>query len=1252
MGFLFRGRNTTNRADMISDFMINTASYGEVVPEVLGTTRLSGNIIYYDDFTPHEHKTTTRTGKGGGSKHTEITYTYTVACAIGLCEGPIQGIGKVWRDKEVYDYPNEKIELTAYKGDYGQAPWPYVISKHPEKALPYSGLAYMAGVVDLGERGSLPQYNFEIKGKLLETGDGVDVNPADYIVHVLKSIGIDDVNIDGLEHYREYCKAADILISTPPDSRSSKAQTVINDIAEITNSLVFWSTDRLKIVPLADKPIGTWSPYNQIQYNLNADDLIPASDGQLVVYKRKDSSESYNQATVEFINRANGYEKETVAFEIVADVQKNGLKPASKKSAHYLYTKARAQYYAEQLAMKRLYAKNQYTFRLDWAFCRLEPGDLVTLTDELCGLNKQIVVITSVSEAADGQLEITAEGKPPGTYAPAKYNVHENERPFIDYNQAAPSVNDVAIFQTVGDVGGNQIFVGVNAPSGWGGCSVWVSDNGENYRRIGSITQQARMGKLKYGFAQNGNFCNVILNQGVLKSGTHVDAERANTLCWINGEALSYETVETHPDNWYTLRGLVRGQYGTNAINHGANERFVRVDEALFHYPYRKEDVNKTVYLKFTSLNVFGSNEQGLDEVREYQYKIVPYYIPEVNNLTLFTKYYKIGNGVLSFDVVAQFDTPHINSFDTVELWYREGNAAWKYGGNGNGQISISGCELGHTYEVKAIVKDVHGNTSQGVTKSITVAMKTEVPNAPQGFSITFSDKANFNWLEVRNADIDFYELRLDTRTGQNDGLIGKSNNTTYSGMLRERTGKVYLYAHNPSKGYGAPAELTYNVPAPPKPTNVKVSGNLNGVGVIFQSIPVGCKGANVYVDNTVYFTSTNVMNIPLDAGIYSVKVAYVDIFGEGPRTDAISATVKAKIDSKLLDMEELGIADMDKAVKALKNEVGTVKTDVNGFNSKLIDQANAFQRTVSDLNKSTTSQITQISKGLELKVSQAINSLDGREIVSRINLTPAGTKIDGKLLHVTGQTVFDDNVIARRMIQAKAISADKISVDNLAAISANIGDLKGGTITGTVIKNASNTFSVDADGNIRGVNITGSRIDANSVYANGEPLKNTNFMSMHVVSGQKINLPAGYNYERCLYYLTNVKMKTDAAYTLRGRYFNETDMNKIHDFNNRYSMYWNERPGGGKMDDLEGGHWLHGEPLQNRVFYPNGDEPVGGTFSHGRGYPTNSATGASMNSKWFRGCGITKEGYFYFFHNSGQFGFYGEADLLIISFW
>ena len=1118
MGFLFhRGKNTTSRADMIADFQINTASYGEVVPEILGTTRVSGNIIDYEDFTAHEHKTTTRTGKGGGSKHTDISYTYTVAAAIALCEGPIAGIGKVWKDKEVYQYPNESIQLTLFNGAIAQAPWPYMTSKHPDKALPYSGLAYMAGVVDLGDRGSLPQYNFEVYGKLRDTGDGVDVNPADYIEHVLQSVGA-DVQIEGIENFRAYCKAADILISTPPAQKSAKAQQIINDIAEITNSLVFWSTDRLKIVPLADKPIGTWTPANQIQYDLTADDFIAGTDGQLILYKRKDTSEAYNEATVEFINRANSYEKETVSFEVVADVQRNGLKPASKKSAHYLYTKARAQYYAEQLAMKRLYAKTQYTFRLDWAFCTLEVGDLVTLTDEACQLNKQIVVITAVNEAADGQLEFTAEGKPAGTYAPARYDVHENERPFIDYNQEAPSVNDVAIFQTVGDVGGNHVFIGVNAPAGWGGCSVWLSDTGENYSRIGSITQQARMGRTRLAFNETANACEVILNQGTLKGGTHIDAERANTLCWVSGEALSYEGATMAPNNQFSLTGLVRGQYGTNAISHNAGERFIRVDEALFRYPYRKEDIGKTIHLKFTSMNLFGSNEQELDEVQAYQYTLTPYFIPEVTGLTLYTKYYEITNRVKSFDVVAEFNVPHINSLDTVEVWYREPSGQWKYGGAGEGQVIISGCELGHTYEVKAIVKDTHGNTSQGVSKSITVELKSEIPNKPLGFSISFSDMAHFNWLEVRNADVDYYELRLDLNAGQNDGLIGRSNNTTYSGTLRNRTGKVYLYAHNPAKGYGAPAELTYNVPLPKTPSNVKATGNINGIGVTFEAIPASCKGANVYVDSKVYFTTTNALTIPLEAGVYNVKVAYVDIFGEGPASEAVIVTVRAKIDKALLDIESLGLAAMDKAINDLKGEVGTVKTSVNGFESKLIDQANAFQRSVSDLNSNVNSQITQISNGIELKVTNALNNLDGAALVSRINLSPAGTRIDGKLLHVTGEALFDNNIITKGMLQAGSVTADKMQVDSLSSITANIGDLTGGTITGGIFKNSTGTFEIDRNGNIKGANITGSRIDASSIFQSGYKIKNIELQVYKVRHGDWCPIPNGFTEEQCTF--------------------------------------------------------------------------------------------------------------------------------------
>lgn len=147
--------------------------------------------------------------------------------------------------------------------------------------------------------------------------------------------------------------------------------------------------------------------------------------------------------------------------------------------------------------------------------------------------------------------------------------------------------------------------------------------------------------------------------------------------------------------------------------------------------------------------------------------------------------------------------------------------------------------------------------------------------------------------------------------------------------------------------------------------------------------------------------------------------------------------------------MESLGISDMDKAVKALKSEVGTVKSDVSGFSSKLIDQANAFQRTVNDLNRNVSSQITQISNGIELKVTNALGKLDGKELISRINLTPAGTRIDGKLLHVTGQAKFDDNIIINKMLQADSVNAQNIHVNSLSSISVNTGDLTGGSITG-----------------------------------------------------------------------------------------------------------------------------------------------------------------------------------------------------------
>ena len=152
MGLFGGGKSTVTRADKISAFQVNTAEYGAPVMEILGTTRISGNVIYYDDFTAHEHAETTETGKGGGgSTNTNITYTYSVAIIIGLCEGPINGVRRVWKNKDLLYYPNDaQLQLTQFRGTANQQPWAYVVGRHHEKALAYENLAY--GKADANRR--------------------------------------------------------------------------------------------------------------------------------------------------------------------------------------------------------------------------------------------------------------------------------------------------------------------------------------------------------------------------------------------------------------------------------------------------------------------------------------------------------------------------------------------------------------------------------------------------------------------------------------------------------------------------------------------------------------------------------------------------------------------------------------------------------------------------------------------------------------------------------------------------------------------------------------------------------------------------------------------------------------------------------------------------------------------------------------------------------------------------------------------
>lgn len=474
--------------------------------------------------------------------------------------------------------------------------------------------------------------------------------------------------------------------------------------------------------------------------------------------------------------------------------------------------------------------------------------------------------------------------------------------------------------------------------------------------------------------------------------------------------------------------------------------------------------------------------------------------------VTAYTRYRQLG-GQAIYDVIVNWLPPS----HTGRVYYKTSYAsaenvigttqtpwsAWVFAGEGAGQIVIPQLLPGETIRVAVTTANELGEyTVPDAVEylDVIVAEQTTKPLAPENLTIEFTDRATARWNAVTNTSIAYYEVRTNNAPGEAAGLLVQTTDLQAVLPLTERQGTIFVFARNTQGSYSAAAQLAYKKDPPKAPTHVIVKGGASGVQVTFDAIPKGCSGANVYVDGTAYFTSTSSFSIILDPNVYRVQVAYTDIFGEGPKSDEQSATVKVEIDKSLLSREALGLTEIDKAIAKIEGDVGVVKSDITG----------------------TQSRITQLSNSVDMR----INSLDGKELISRINLSPTGTRIDGRLLHVTSDAVFDQNVITKGMIQAGAVTADKMQVASLSAITQNVGELHGGTIIGGTFRNNDSSFQVLPNGDIIGANIIGSRIDAKSVYAEGEQLKPVHVSTQVVDSGDKIVLPDGYSIEKSIIYV------------------------------------------------------------------------------------------------------------------------------------
>lgn len=165
------------QAPRLSDLKIQTSTYGTIIPDLYGTYRISGNIIYSSGIRETQHQEEQESGNkgGGGQKITQTTFTYSVDCtAIALCKGKTKAVRRIWADGVlVYDISttNNSIvddlgaDFTFYDGSETQMPDSTIESILGVGETPaYRGISYIVlKDLDLSKYNNrMPNFTFEV----------------------------------------------------------------------------------------------------------------------------------------------------------------------------------------------------------------------------------------------------------------------------------------------------------------------------------------------------------------------------------------------------------------------------------------------------------------------------------------------------------------------------------------------------------------------------------------------------------------------------------------------------------------------------------------------------------------------------------------------------------------------------------------------------------------------------------------------------------------------------------------------------------------------------------------------------------------------------------------------------------------------------------------------------------------------------------------------------------------------------------
>ena len=173
------GAQNHHEGPRLSELRVMASEEGAAIPVVFGRMRVGGQVIWAAAVEEVASTTTQKTSSKGGPKATTTDYSYFASFAVGLCEGEIAGLGRVWADGKEIDISAHQQRL--YTGSETQNADSLIVGTDGTSPA-YRGLAYIVferlPLAKFSNR--LPQLSFEVIRRASDFADvirGVNIIP-------------------------------------------------------------------------------------------------------------------------------------------------------------------------------------------------------------------------------------------------------------------------------------------------------------------------------------------------------------------------------------------------------------------------------------------------------------------------------------------------------------------------------------------------------------------------------------------------------------------------------------------------------------------------------------------------------------------------------------------------------------------------------------------------------------------------------------------------------------------------------------------------------------------------------------------------------------------------------------------------------------------------------------------------------------------------------------------------------------------